>query len=158
MADIKSQRDRSENMSAIKSRDTKPELYLRKGLFARGYRYRIAPSYIPGHPDLYLAKYRIAIYVHGCFWHRHHNCKFAYMPKSREEFWKNKFYNNVRRDEQVKLQLSEQNIRCLIVWECSINMAKKKLYSSESLFDAVTGFIDSNENYCEIQAEVIKTV
>lgn len=158
MADIKSQKDRSKNMSAIKSRDTKPEIYFRKELFNRGYRYRIASPSIPGHPDLYLAKYNTAIFVHGCFWHRHAGCKYTYVPKSREDFWKNKFNNNVKRDEQVKRELREKNIRCLIVWECAINLAKKKTYSSDSLFDAVIAFINSDNKYLEIEPKVIQPV
>lgn len=71
MADIKSPEERSRNMSAIRSRDTKPEVYIRKELFARGYRYRLYDKRIPGHPDLYLPKYKTAIFVHGCYWHRH---------------------------------------------------------------------------------------
>ena len=91
MADIVSPERRSKNMSAIRSKDTKPEIYLRKLLFAEGYRYRIAEKSIPGHPDMFLRKYNTAIFVHGCFWHRHQGCKYAYMPKSRVEFWQKKF-------------------------------------------------------------------
>ena len=85
--DIKSAEDRSRNMAAIRSKDTKPEIFFRKLLFANGFRYRKNVNYVPGHPDLYLAKYHTAIFVHGCFWHRHKGCKYAYMPKSRQEFW-----------------------------------------------------------------------
>lgn len=158
MTDIKGAEERSKNMSAIKNRDTKPELYFRKGLFARGYRYRIGVSKIPGHPDMYLKKYRTAVFVHGCFWHRHYGCKYAYMPKSREVFWQNKFNSNVRRDEEVKAQLRKKNIRCLIVWECAINQSKKKAYSQESLFDTAIEFINSDEWYREISMDAIKPV
>lgn len=82
MTDIKSPEERSRNMAAIRSKDTKPEVYLRKLLFAQGYRYRKNYKKIPGHPDIYLPKYRTAIFVHGCFWHRHQGCKYAYMPKA----------------------------------------------------------------------------
>ena len=81
--DIKSPEERSKNMSAIRSRDTKPEVYFRKLLFAQGYRYRLNAKTVPGHPDIYLKKYNTAIFVHGCFWHRHPGCKYTYMPKSR---------------------------------------------------------------------------
>ena len=81
MADIKSPEDRSRNMAAIRNKDTKPEIYLRNLLFAEGYRYRKNYAKIPGHPDIYLPKYKTAIFVHGCFWHRHQGCKYAYMPK-----------------------------------------------------------------------------
>ena len=97
MADIKSVEARSKNMAAIKSRDTGPELYLRKMLFSKGYRYRLGEKHIPGHPDLWLKKYNTAIFIHGCFWHRHTGCKEAYMPKSRVEFWQKKFERNVKK-------------------------------------------------------------
>jgi len=84
-------------MAAIRSTDTKPEVYIRKELFARGYRYRLHDARIPGHPDLYLSRYNAVIFVHGCYWHRHQGCKYAYTPKSRTEFWKKKFLDNVRR-------------------------------------------------------------
>ncbi len=101
MADIKSLEDRSKNMAAIKNKNTKPEIYLRKELFSRGYRYRIASPMVPGHPDMYLAKYKLAIFVHGCFWHRHEGCKYSYMPKSRVDFWDKKFKSNIVRDKTV---------------------------------------------------------
>ena len=116
MADTLTPEERSRNMAAIRSRDTKPEVYLRKLLFAKGYRYRIADKNIPGHPDIFLRKYNTAIFVHGCFWHRHPGCKYAYTPKSHVEFWQNKFDDNVRRDAVVKDELQEQRIKCLIVW------------------------------------------
>ncbi len=90
MADIVSPEKRSQNMSAIRSKNTKPEVYLRKLLFAQGYRYRIADKSVPGHPDIFLRKYNTAIFVNGCFWHRHPGCKYAYTPKSRVEFWQKK--------------------------------------------------------------------
>lgn len=95
MADIVSPEKRSQNMSAIRSKNTQPEVYLRKLLFAQGYRYRIADKSVPGHPDIFLRKYNTAIFVNGCFWHRHPGCKFAYTPKSRVEFWQKKFDDNL---------------------------------------------------------------
>lgn len=85
--DIKTPEERSKNMAAIHSRNTKPEIWFRKQLFARGYRYRLNTNRIQGHPDIYLRKYNTAIFIHGCFWQRHQGCKYAYMPKSRVEFW-----------------------------------------------------------------------
>ena len=126
MADILSPEERSRNMAAIRSRDTKPEVYLRKLLFARGYRYRIADKNIPGHPDIFLRKYNTAIFVHGCFWHRHPGCKYAYTPKSRVEFWQKKFDDNVRRDAVVAEELQKQGIKQLVVWECTIKQMMKE--------------------------------
>ena len=100
--DIKSEAERSRNMSRIRSTDTKPEVYFRKKLFAAGYRYRKNDRRLPGCPDIYLPKYRTVIFVHGCFWHRHEGCKYAYMPKSRIDFWGKKFQRNVERDREVR--------------------------------------------------------
>lgn len=89
--DIVTSEQRSKNMSAIHSKNTRPEIYFRKLLFAEGYRYSLNAKNIPGHPDIYLRKYNTAIFINGCFWHRHEGCKYAYLPKSRVEFWQKKF-------------------------------------------------------------------
>ncbi len=123
--DIKSPKERSKNMAAIHSRDTKPEMYFRKLLFAKGYRYSLNSKKVPGHPDIYLKKYNTAIFVHGCFWHRHPGCQYAYMPKSRVEFWQKKFEANQRRDFIVKEELCKDDIKCLIVWECTVKRMKR---------------------------------
>ena len=78
-----------------------------------------------GHPDIYLPKYRVAIFVHGCYWHRHSGCQYAYMPKSRVEFWQKKFDDNVRRDQLVQNTLESQGIRYIVVWECTIKKMQK---------------------------------
>lgn len=123
--DIKSPVERSKNMAAIRSKNTKPEIYFRKLLFAKGYRYSLNSKNIPGHPDIYLRKYNTAIFVHGCFWHRHKGCKYAYMPKSREEFWVKKFESNQKRDFVVQEELRNKGIKQLIVWECTIKQMKR---------------------------------
>jgi len=142
--DIKSKEARSLNMSKIKSKDTKPEVYLRKLLFARGYRYRIAEKSVPGHPDIFLRKYNTAIFVHGCFWHRHDGCKYAYMPKSRVEFWQKKFEDNVRRDAVVKEELQKCGIKCVVVWECTIRRMMKNEQYKEHLITDISDFIVSD--------------
>ena len=144
MADIVSPERRSKNMSAIRSKDTKPEIYLRKLLFAEGYRYRIAEKSIPRHPDMFLRKYNTAIFVHGCFWHRHQNCKYAYTPKSRVEFWQKKFDNNVRRDAVVRAALQENNIKCLVVWECTIRQMMKSQQLRDQTITDICSFIASD--------------
>ena len=150
MADIVSPERRSKNMSAIRSKNTKPEIYLRKLLFAAGYRYRIAEKSVAGHPDIFLRKYNAAIFVHGCFWHRHTGCKYAYSPKSRVEFWENKFTNNLRRDETVKIQLSQQGIRQLIVWECTIKRMQKNPQFKEQIIRIITDFLLSDQVFLEV--------
>lgn len=150
MADIVSPEKRSRNMSAIRSKNTKPEVYLRKLLFAQGYRYRIADKSVPGHPDIFLRKYNTAIFVNGCFWHRHPGCKYAYTPKSRVEFWQKKFDDNVRRDSAVKAELLEHGIKLLTVWECAIRRMQRDKIEEERALAKIIFFIKSNEKNAEI--------
>lgn len=150
MADIVSPEKRSQNMSAIRSKDTKPEVYLRKLLFAQGYRYRIADKSVPGHPDIFLRKYNTAIFVNGCFWHRHPGCKYAYTSKSRVEFWQKKFDDNVRRDSAVKAELLEHGIKLLTVWECAIRRMQRDKIEEERALTKIILFIKSNEKNAEI--------
>ena len=133
MADNHTPEERSRNMAAIRSKDTKPEVYLRKKLFAKGYRFRKNVNSLPGHPDIWLAKYNTVVFIHGCFWHRHKGCKYAYTPKSRIEFWNEKFEKNVRRDVTVMEQLESMNIKTIVIWECTI----KKMQKSDEIFDDV---------------------
>ena len=150
MADIVSPEKRSQNMSAIRSKNTKPEVYLRKLLFAQGYRYRIADKSVPGHPDIFLRKYNTAIFVNGCFWHRHPGCKYAYTPKSRVEFWQKKFDDNVRRDSAVKAELLEHGIKLLTVWECAIRRMQRDKIEEERALAKIILFVKSNEKKAEI--------
>lgn len=150
MADTISPEARSRNMSAIRSRDTDPEIYIRKNLFARGLRYRKNSSTVPGHPDLYFAKYHTALFVNGCFWHRHRGCKYAYTPKSRIEFWQAKFDRNTERDQKVKDELSGLGIRCLIIWECTIRKMKKDKQLNDVVLNRIETFLNSSESFLEI--------
>lgn len=150
MSDIKTKDARSRNMASIKSKNTKPELYLRKKLFAEGFRFRLHSSTVPGHPDLFLKKYNTAVFVNGCFWHRHLNCKYAYTPKSRIEFWNNKFQNNIERDKKVREELMEKGIRCLVVWECTIKRAWRSEDLEAILLNQLKEFLQGNDQYLEI--------
>ena len=150
MADIVSPNQRSKNMAAIRSKDTKPEIYLRKLLFAEGDRYRIAEKSVPGHPDIFLRKYNTAIFVHGCFWHRHQGCKYAYTPKSRIEFWQKKFDDNIRRDAVVEVALQENGVKCLVVWECTIKQMMKKQEFEQQIIEKCISFFISNEQQLEL--------
>ena len=141
--DIKSKEARSLNMSKIKNKDTKPEVYLRKLLFSKGYRYRIAEKSVPGHPDIFLRKYNTAIFVHGCFWHRHEGCKYAYVPKSRVEFWQKKFDDNVRRDAVVRQELEKREIKCLIIWECTLKQMTKDNEYTKTIVRQIEEFLIS---------------
>lgn len=148
--DIKSPEERSKNMAAIHSKNTKPEIYFRKLLFARGYRYSLNSENILGHPDVYLRKYNTAIFVHGCFWHRHNGCKYAYMPKSREDFWAEKFETNKKRDCAVQKELQKKGIKCLVVWECTIKQMKKDEYICERYLRKIENFLRIETIYMEI--------
>ncbi|RHQ24290.1 DNA mismatch endonuclease Vsr [Clostridiaceae bacterium AF29-16BH] len=148
--DIKSPEERSKNMAAIHYKNTKPEIYLRKLLFARGYRYGVNSKSVPGHPDIYMKKYNTAVFVHGCFWHRHEGCKYAYMPKSRVEFWLKKFEENVKRDELVRKELESKKVKVLIVWECTIKRMKKDKKIEEEEISLIEKFLLSSEFELEI--------
>lgn len=120
MADIVNKETRSRMMSGIRGKDTRPELLLRRALHARGFRYRLHPKTMRGRPDMVLTKHRVAVFVHGCFWHRHEGCRFASTPATRPEFWAAKFTANIRRDQKVVATLSAEGWRIAIVWECAL--------------------------------------
>jgi DNA mismatch endonuclease, patch repair protein len=108
-------------MAGIRGKDTKPEVQLRRALHAMGLRFRLHAPHLPGRPDIAFPKYRAAIFVHGCFWHRHQNCKFATVPATRPEFWQAKFESNIKRDKRSVAALLEAGWRVAIVWECALN-------------------------------------
>ena len=115
-----SKEHRSWNMSRIKGKDTQIELKVRKALFVRGFRYRKNDKRYPGTPDIVLPKYKTAVFINGCFWHRHNDCKYAYTPKSRAEFWQVKFQRNVENDEKNHKLLEEMGWKVIVIWECEI--------------------------------------
>lgn len=112
---------RSWNMSRIRGKDTKPELRVRSLLHSLGFRFRLNRKDLPGKPDIVLPKYRTAVYVHGCFWHRHRECQFAYTPKSNPQFWTNKFSRTIERDAEVAVALKREGWSQVVVWECELN-------------------------------------
>ena len=118
MTDIFSKAKRSEVMARIRSRDTNPEKAVRSLLHGMGYRFRLHRRDLPGTPDIVLPRYRTVVFVHGCFWHSHKGCKYAYQPKSRTEFWKRKLQLNVERDQIVESELTEAGWNVGIIWEC----------------------------------------
>lgn len=111
---------RSERMSRVRARNTKPELIVRRLLHSRGYRYRLHDKRLPGKPDLVFAGRRKLIFVHGCFWHRHGECTLARMPKSRIDFWRPKLEANQARDQVNIARLEEMGWRVLVIWECEL--------------------------------------
>lgn len=125
MTDIVDAATRSRMMAAIGRKDTSPELQVRQYLHRLGLRYRLHDTRLPGSPDLVLPKYRAVIFVHGCFWHRHADCRFAYIPKSRPEFWQKKFDSNLARDRRVIVALRQTGWRVFVVWECEVGNERK---------------------------------
>ncbi|CAN5398110.1 very short patch repair endonuclease [soil metagenome] len=119
MADIFSKAKRSEIMSKISGKETKPEILVRKFLFAQGFRYRKNDKRFPGKPDIVLPKYKTVIFVHGCFWH-HHNCRAAALPQTNYEFWKNKMQTNIERDKKNQRDLKKLSWKVLLIWQCQI--------------------------------------
>lgn len=119
--DIWDKKKRSEVMSKIRSKNTKPEMTLRKALFAKGFRYRINYKKLPGKPDIVFPKYKTAIFVHGCFWHGHENCKIAHIPKSNTCFWENKIEKNKERDNVNYKRVTLLGWKIIVVWECQIS-------------------------------------
>ncbi len=111
---------RSRCMASIHSKDTKPELLVRRYLFAHGYRYRLNHPRLPGHPDIVMRKYRTVIFVNGCFWHGHEGCRYFRMPQSRVDFWQAKIERNQTRDREEQHKLASMGWHCITVWECQL--------------------------------------
>jgi len=120
LTDIVDKATRSRMMSGIRGRDTRPEIAVRRFLHAAGLRFRLHVRYLPGRPDIVLPRYNSVVFVHGCFWHRHEGCKFAYAPKSRADFWREKFNSNVARDARDVEALKGAGWKVYTVWECEV--------------------------------------
>lgn len=118
-------RQRHNNMAAIHSKDTKPELIVRKYLWKNGFRYRLNNPRLPGRPDIVLRKYRTCIFVNGCFWHGHEGCSHYSVPKTNVDFWKTKITRNKERDKMVQKRLSEMGWHCITIWECELKKDKR---------------------------------
>ena len=141
MDDKFSKDTRSYIMSSVKNKDTKPEILVRSYLFSKGLRFRKNDKRYPGRPDIVLPKYKTIVFVHGCFWHRHVGCKYATMPKSNVDFWKNKFYRNQERDEHNKKLLEEMCWNVITVWECQL----KKNKQEQTLKELYAKIIENNK-------------
>ena len=135
MADRITPKHRSWNMSRIRRADTKPEKLVRSVLHRMGYRFRVNQGQLPGSPDIVLKKHRVVIFVHGCYWHRHPGCKYAYTPKSRTDFWDEKFRQNTERDRRVHGLLENAGWRVAVIWECDTRSASSLEDRLRSIFD-----------------------
>ena len=141
MTDVVSTQARSRMMSGIRGKDTRPEMIVRKALFAAGYRFRLHRKDLPGKPDVVLPGRQIAIFIHGCFWHMHDQCKYAKLPATRPTFWQTKLSGNVTRDQKAIEALLSAGWRVLTVWEC----ATRDTSQADILKNTLTGWIDGNQ-------------
>lgn len=139
MADVVDPGTRSRMMSGIKGRNTHPEIAVRRALFASGFRFRLHRKDLPGAPDVVMAGRRVALFVHGCFWHMHGGCRYSKIPATRQEFWKKKLEGNVRRDRKVLDELHALGWRVLVVWECAVRDAEVLAALPSILSEWITG-------------------
>lgn len=121
MADVHNKATRSYNMSRIRSKDTKPEMIVRKFLHAKGFRYRLHVKDLPGKPDIVLPKYKTVIFVHGCFWHGHEGCRYAKVPENNREYWSPKLQYNIEKDNKSIAALKDLGWKTIILWTCTLN-------------------------------------
>lgn len=136
MADVHDKATRSYNMSRVKNKNTKPELLVRKYLFAHGFRYKLHDKSLPGKPDIILPKFKTVIFIHGCFWHGHENCKYFTIPKTQSEWWENKIKGNIANDLKTSNALKGLGWTIITIWTCDLK--PKKIDSTlEQLLDTL---------------------
>ncbi len=148
--DIKSKDARSLNMSNIRSKNTKPEIFIRSELHKQGLRFYVNSKLVEGHPDIYFSKKKVAVFINGCYWHRHENCKLAYSPKSNTAFWLAKFDANKKRDIIVAEKLRCSGIRVLIIWECTVKKMMRDDVDCKNCLTRINDFILSDDVFLEI--------
>ena len=138
MADVLTPDQRSYNMSCIKNKNTKPEKIVRNFLFSKCLRYRKNDRRYPGHPDVVLPKYKTVVFVHGCFWHLHENCRYARLPKSNIDYWSKKLTKNKERDAREQAELRNMGWKVIVVWECELKKDKRQ-QTLDNLYKQITG-------------------
>jgi DNA mismatch endonuclease (patch repair protein) len=146
MADIVAPEKRSKMMAGIRGKNTKPEMLVRRALFAKGLRFRLHRRDLPGTPDIVLPGRKVAIFVHGCFWHQHQGCRFAKMPASNKPFWEEKLRENIGRDRRNISRLLHNGWRVLIVWECLTRLKQ----DISQIGDDLISWIQSSEPFSEL--------
>lgn len=148
MVDVVDRATRSRMMSGIRGKDTKPEILIRKTLFARGFRYRLHGRKLPGSPDMVMPKYRTVIFVNGCFWHGH-DCQLFKWPGTRKEFWRKKITGNCERDKHNMNDLLLDDWRVFVIWECAVKGKKRK--SLENIVDRFTKWLSGNRKTGQVR-------
>lgn len=138
MADVMTPKQRSRCMAAVKGKDTKPEMIVRKYLFSRGMRFRVQVRKLPGNPDIVLPKYKTVIFVNGCFWHGHEDCKYFRLPKSNVEFWKEKIGRNIERDRESMQALLDLGWKIIRVWECELRNKANREDTLNKIYKSIT--------------------
>lgn len=156
MADVHDPNTRSRNMAAIKGKNTKPEMLLRKMLFREGFRFRIHRKDLPGKPDIVLPRFKAVIFVQGCFWHGHRRCPMFRLPTTRRDFWETKITENQTRDRQNVAALQGMGWRVLEVWECALK-GRGRL-SHDELSELVTGWLVNNANSAQIEGAFVPLI
>ncbi len=131
--------ERSRCMAAIKGRDTKPEILVRKYLHGRGLRYRVNNRKLPGSPDIVLKKYKTVVFIDGCFWHGHKGCKYYRLPQSNTEFWRKKITGNAARDYVNNIELQLAGWKVIRIWECQVKTKELREETLERLYQTITG-------------------
>lgn len=147
MGDVMTPEQRHRCMAAIKGKDTKPEIIVRKYLFSRGLRYRVNNRKLPGSPDIVLKKYRTVVFIDGCFWHGHEGCKYFRLPKSNVDFWRHKIAMNIARDYANNVDLKLAGWRVIRVWECDIKTKAKQEATLQNLYTSITGLHRTDQPY-----------
>ncbi len=140
-------------MASIRSKNTKPEMLVRKYLFARGFRYRLNHPRLPGHPDLVLRKYRTVIFVNGCFWHGHEGCKYFQLPKTNVEFWRTKIERNQERDKEERERLAQMGWHSITVWECQLKPKVREQTLDSLAYTLNHTYLKDNTRFYTIEEE-----
>ena len=150
MADVMTPEQRSRCMAAIKGKNTKTEILVRKFLFSKGLRYRLN-SKLPGKPDIVLPKWKTVVFIDGCFWHGHEGCKYYRLPKTNEDFWQSKIETNAARDSRVTAELEFLGWRVIRIWECRLRTKAAQQATLDELYQTITG--TAEDDYPSIAAE-----
>lgn len=160
MTDLMTPEQRHRCMAAIKGKDTRPEMLVRKYLFSKGLRYRVNDKRLPGSPDIVLKKFKTVIFIDGCFWHAHKGCKYYKMPKTNVDFWRAKIARNIARDYVNNVDLELAGWKVIRVWECDVKTKAKREETLKNLYQSITGatpkravYEEAPQNDLDIAAE-----